>query len=91
MATETQSAVNRLAAIRAEINELKAKESAVKAEILDSGETVIESDSVRCTVVESLRNSVDWKTIADRLNPSRQLVQAHTTSKPTVSIRLVKR
>jgi len=41
-----------------------------------------------CTVSESTRVSVDWKAIAAKLNPSRQLVTAHTSETPVIQLRV---
>lgn len=40
------------------------------------------------TVAESVRTTVDWKTIAARFEPSRQLITAHTSETPVVTLRV---
>lgn len=40
------------------------------------------------TVIESVRSSTDWRAIAERLNPSRQLVVAHTTTTPVITLKV---
>lgn len=40
------------------------------------------------TVTESTRTSIDWRAVAEKLGPSRQLVTAHTTTTPVVALRV---
>ena len=55
--------------------------------LIESGESAVEGELFRAAVVESNRTQVDWKAIAQKLEPSRQLITAHTTEKTVVSVR----
>lgn len=71
--------VDRLALVKAQIADLKAEEEQLKQLLIDSGEQVIESSSYRAAVsVVQGRVITDWKTVAEKLQPSVQLVTAHT-------------
>ena len=72
--------VDRLAMVKAQLADLKREEDALKAELIDAGLPVIESNAYRCAVsMCDGRESIDWKAIAEKLQPSRQLVTAHTS------------
>lgn len=45
-------------------------------------------DLWNCTVVESTRTSVDWEAVAAKFDPSRQLVTAHTSTTPVITLRV---
>lgn len=71
--------VDRLAEVKARIADLKAEEEQLKQLLIDSGEQVIESSSYRAAVsVVQGRVITDWKTVAEKLQPSVQLVTAHS-------------
>ena len=72
--------VNRLAEIKAQCADLKHEEEEIKAGLIATGHPVIESNAYRASIALcDGRITVDWKTIAERLNPSHQLISAHTT------------
>lgn len=77
-----------LGTIRAKMANLKDRETEIRNIMLESGVKAMEDKKFRAVVVESLRKSIDWKAIAEKLKPSRQLVTAHTTEKEVVSIRV---
>lgn len=54
----------------------------------DSGEKVVEGSFFRVAVSRSERENVNWKAIAAKFNPSRQLVQAYRKMVPVVSVRV---
>lgn len=71
--------VDRLAEVKALLADLKAEEEILKEALINSGEPVVESPNYRAAV--SLlpgRVITDWKTVAEKLSPSVQLVTAHT-------------
>ena len=75
-----RNAVDQLALIKAQIAELKAQEDALKAVLINSGLSAVDSDLHRATVSEcDGKEMVDWKSIALKFSPSRQLVTAHTS------------
>ncbi|MGA0846967.1 MAG: hypothetical protein ACO3RV_10520, partial [Luteolibacter sp.] len=82
--------VDRLALIKAEIARLKAEEDALKDVLIECGQDVIEGTAHRCAISHCAgRELIDWKTIAGKFNPSRQLIAAHTsTGEPYATVRL---
>lgn len=72
--------VDRLAIVKAEIARLQAEEKALKDELANSGETVVEGMYHRAAISQCEgRLSIDWRAVAEHFNPSRQLVTAHTS------------
>lgn len=76
-----------LGMVRAQIAELKNTEKGLREAFLATGEDVIEADLFRAVKVVQNRSDIDWKAIAKKLKPSRQLIQAHTTSQEVISIK----
>lgn len=87
---EITRAIDELAAIRAEIAELKAKEETRRLFLIAAGITAADGTQHRVTISTTYKVSIDWKTIAERLNPSTQLITAHThkAEEPTYTLRL---
>lgn len=87
---EITRAIDELAAIRAEIAELKAKEETRRFFLIAAGITAADGTQHRVTISTTYKVSIDWKTIAERLNPSTQLITAHThkADEPTYTLRL---
>lgn len=77
-----------LGLIRARMADLKDRETAIRLTMIDAGIKAFEDKKFRAVVVESLRTLVDWKAVAAKLEPSHQLVTAHTTQKDVISIRV---
>jgi len=86
-----QRLVDELGDLKADKARLEDRETAIKSILIKKGVTPVEGDYFRCTVSESKRTYIDWKTIAAKLDPSRQLVNAHTTRKPVTTVRCVAR
>lgn len=71
--------VDRLATLKASIADLKKEEEEIKAGLIACNLPIIESCLYRCSIgQQNGRVTIDWQTIAEKLNPSRQLVTAHT-------------
>jgi hypothetical protein len=87
---ELTRAVDELATIRAQIADLKAKEEARRLYLIAAGVTEADGTKHRVTISTTYKVSIDWKTIAERLNPSTQLITAHThkADEPTYTLRL---
>ena len=83
----TAALVDDLGTIRAQIAALQTDERELKKRLVDLGEKHVDGDLFKATVVESNRNNVDWKAIAEKLKPSRQLVAAHTKKSVVTSVR----
>lgn len=77
-----------LGSIRAHMADLKDREKDIRETFIDAGVTALEGESFRAVVVESMRTMIDWKSVAAKLEPSRQLITAHTTEKDVISIRV---
>jgi hypothetical protein len=88
--TELARAVDELASIRAQIAELKAQEETRRLFLIMSGHAAIDGELHRATISTTYKVTIDWKTIAERLNPSTQLITAHThkADEPTHTLRL---
>lgn len=83
--------VDALGDTRAALADLKNQEADIKTKLIAAGVTPVEGEYYRATVVTSDRTYIDWKEICAKLNPSRQLVTAHTAVKPVVSVRCTAR
>ena len=85
---EVTGLADELGAIRAQQADLKDREREIRNTLIESGIEVFEDDIFRALVVESLRTTIDWKSVAAKLKPSRQLVTSHTSEKEVISIRV---
>jgi hypothetical protein len=74
--------------IRATMADLKDREGQIRNTFISAGIKAFEDEQFRAVVVESLRTMIDWKAVAAKLKPTRQLVTAHTTEKEVISIRV---
>ena len=83
--------VDQLGKLMAKIKDLSNQEAELKALLKDSGEPVVEGRLYRATVSKSEVSSADWRAVAEKLEPSWQLVAAHTTESERVALRVVAR
>lgn len=73
--------VDQLLAVKAQLAELEQRERELKDCLIASGQTSIDGILARASVSYCEgREKTDWQTIAQRFNPSRQLIAAHTTT-----------
>ncbi len=77
-----------LGSLPAQMADLKDRESDIREMFIEAGVHTLEDERFRAVVVESLRTTVNWKAVAAKLEPSHQLVTAHTTEKEVISIRV---
>lgn len=89
--TATDRLADQLGDVRAELADLKERESAIKSQLIKAGVKIVEGDYFRANVITSDRTYIDWKEIAAKLEPSRQLVTAHTAVKSVISVRCTAR
>jgi hypothetical protein len=75
---ELAAAVDQLAAVKAELSELQAREAELKKLLAAAGPDVIEGTEHRAAISITARTAIDWQAIAQHLKPSRQLITAHT-------------
>ena len=85
---EVTGLADELGTIRAQMADLKDREREIRNTLIEAGVKTLEDDTFRALVVESMRTMIDWKAIAAKLKPSRQLVTAHTEEKEVISIRV---
>jgi hypothetical protein len=89
--TNTLFAVDSLGQVRAQIAELRKEEAKIEASLKARGHGTYEGSYFRATVSEYEKASVSWKDIALKLNPSVQLVTAHTSYSKVVALNLTAR
>lgn len=84
------AAVDRLATVKALIADLKTEEDQLKDVLIDSGLDAVEGTQHRVSLSYCAgRELIDWKAIAAKLAPSRQLIAAHTsTGEPFYTVRV---
>jgi len=81
------SVADELGVLKAEIAELQKREKELKAAVVAAGERV-EGELFDALPVYSEVDRIDWKAVAQKLQPSRQLVAAHTKHSVQVSVRV---
>jgi histidinol-phosphate/aromatic aminotransferase/cobyric acid decarboxylase-like protein len=73
--------VDRLGALHAALATMKKESDQLRAELEDAGLSDIDGNLYRVNFAQVAgRTLTDWKTIAERLKPSAQLIRAHTTT-----------
>ena len=85
--TELSGLADELGSLRAQKKTLETREKEIRDELIEAGIEVLEDDTFLAKRVESMRELIDWKAVAEKLEPSHQLVTAHTTQKEIISIR----
>ena len=72
--------IDELGVIKAQISELEQEKAAVEAKLrrLVFGGCSAEGELFRVARIVQQNKRVDWKAIAEKFNPSHQLVAAHT-------------
>ena len=82
--------VDQLGQYQAEIKELTQSADDIKAQLKLMGTGDINGTVYGALVYESKGRTVtDWRTIAEKLGASRQLIQAHTsTGEPSLAVRV---
>ena len=83
--------IDALGEVKAQIANLEAQEKALRDQIAARGEGAYEGELFRASVSITERESIDWKAIAAKLEPSRQLITAHTSAKEVTTVRVVSR
>ena len=72
--------VDKLAIVKQQIADLKNEELELREILIDSGLAAVDGTISRASISESEgKLFVDWKTIAMKFNPSRQLIKANTS------------
>ncbi len=82
--------IDQAGSIDSEIKALEKQLATLKTAIKAHGAGKHAGFVFSANVIDSERTTIDWQTIAERFNPSRQLVSAHTTHAVIQSIRFTK-
>ena len=82
--------IDEAGAIDSEIKRLTAQLDALKGQIKDKGAGDFTGFAFSAKVTTAQRETVDYKTICAKLNPSRQLIAAHTNRANVTSIKFSK-
>ena len=90
-ATMIARMADELGRIKADKADLNSRENEIRNTLIDMGASSGEGDLFRFTLNESYRTVVDYKTIVEVLQPSRQLLTAHTKQVPAVTLRVTSR
>ena len=80
------SLADKLGSVRREIERLEQIEKELRSEIIESGEQIVDGDSFLAKVSVYQRSTVNWKAIAEKFNPSRQMIAGNTTTVDVVKI-----
>ena len=77
--TSNSEIADELGSLRAEIKQLQDSAKALEAILKETGESDFDGDLYHVSISYGVEtNRVDWKSVAAKFNPSRQLVTAHT-------------
>jgi hypothetical protein len=82
--------IDQAGSINAEIKALEKQLETLKALIKAQGSGKHAGFVFQAHVIDSNREKTDWEAVAMKLNPSRQLITAHTESSIVQSIRFAK-
>lgn len=89
---ELAQIVDELAQVRAQIADLQEVEKTYKAALIAANAPAIDGTLHRVTISQTTRTITDWQTIAQRFDPSPQLIRAHTTqTAPSFTVRVTAR
>lgn len=89
---ELSAIVDRIAQLKAQISDLTQEEAALKAALIESGLEAVNGSEHRAAINWTVKKSTDWRAIAEKFEPSRQLIAAHTsTGEPFATVRLFAR
>ena len=80
--------VDELGLLLAEIKKLNNRADALKAELKASGESAVDGQYYHASISRAERFTTDWHAIAEKFEPSRQLITAHTTGVEVVTLKL---
>ena len=76
---------------KAQMADLEVRAKVEHARLVAMGPGAHEGEIFRATVSVAERETIDWKAISAKLEPSRQLVTAHTSAKEVTTVRVVAR
>ena len=82
--------IDHAGALDSEIKALTKQLETIKAQVKAQGAGDYAGFVFTAKVIDSERETVDYKTICEKLQPSRQLITAHTSHSVITSIRFAK-
>lgn len=88
IAAPTMADVDKLGELRAAMAVLKAEADALELKLKKAGGGVYAGQLFDANVIVANRETVDWKAVAAKLNPNRQLVTAHTKHAVVVTLKV---
>lgn len=83
--------VDQLGELRAQIAALQDAYDTGAALLKEQGAGAYIGNNFDATVSVSERTTVAWKSVAEKLNPSRQLIAAHSTDSTVVAVKVTAR
>ena len=83
--------VDQLGEVKAKVAHFKKLEAALVKQLSDSGLSEIDGSVFRATVSVADVEKIDWKTIAQKMEPSRQLIVGNTSHDTRTTVRVVAR
>ena len=88
MSQNLSPVVDSLGQVRAQIANLRIQEAALELQLKKAGHGAYEGMFFRAVVSEYEKANVAWKDVALKLNPSVQLMTAHTSYSKIVALNL---
>jgi hypothetical protein len=73
---------------RAELNEIKNTLKYWEDQAKAAGLDTLEGDMFKVSIIQTERTTVNWKAVAERFEPSRQLLTANSTTNHVTSVRV---
>lgn len=83
--------VDELGRLKAEIASLQLREAEIETLLVTHGAGAYEGKLFRATVSIYPQERTAWKEVAEKFNPSRQLIRAHSTTITVTAVRVVSR
>jgi hypothetical protein len=83
--------IDELGTVNAELADLEKRKERLRDALIAAGVSEGEGTLFRATVSHAEVSRVDWKAVAEKLEPSRQLIVAHTSVVPRVTVKVVSR
>ena len=84
--------VDELGLLKSKIATLQHRENDIKTQLSACGHDCIDGETFHASISWQQRDTTNWRAIAEHLNPSYQLVTAHTTTgEPFPTVRVTSR
>ncbi len=83
--------VDQLGALKAQQADLKKRAGTLQAQLVEAGVTEADGALYRATISTHDVVTVDWKAVAEKLEPSYQLITAHTSVADRTTVKIVAR